>query len=79
MTSVVTFEATLSKNNAVPGDFDLGEIMGLPVGVKRDRATRGIALDRPADVSFRIVSYPAEPVSRVTSWELGYRLAPRHP
>jgi hypothetical protein len=69
--SSVIFEVELTRENHLPGEYELGAIVGLRSGYGRRPGRGGADLGRPEQrVAFRIVEDPTELSATVVRWEL---------
>ena len=79
ITSTVVFEATVTRHNSLPGEYDLETIRGVPLGAGdafgtgRRQDALETELGAPEGVAFRIVELPAEPVTEIRDWALEKR------
>jgi hypothetical protein len=69
--SSVIFEVEINRENHIPGEYELGTIVGLRAGYGRRPERGGEDLGRPEQrVAFRIAEDPTELTAKVVGWEL---------
>lgn len=71
MISEAILKAPVSKDDPLPGIYELYEVHGLPVGEERN-AGNVLNFEVPYDIRFRVVAPTGDWTPKVTQWDLGW-------